>query len=197
MYRIRIQGTSHFNTDPRGSGSEYKTRLSSSNFNWLIFVQPTEYWKRWKKRATVMRLQVKPPSTPPQENKVKAASSTYSLLDKYRYFYTDLLLFLLLFSKYHFSRKVMKLAYRYTGVRFYPPFIWPSLTSGMLMDGCVHFSEFFFAQWEVTGFLCSLRRPGQRGMMVIRFPGQRGVTSGNFEFFKLIMVPSMCGIAPS
>ena len=32
--------------------------------------QPTEYWKKWKETANVMRLQVKPPTKPPAENKV-------------------------------------------------------------------------------------------------------------------------------
>ena len=32
--------------------------------------QPTEFWRQWKDTATVMRLQVKPPSKPPAENKV-------------------------------------------------------------------------------------------------------------------------------
>lgn len=43
--------------------------------------QPTEYWKQWKKTANVMRLQVKPPSTPALENKVRfvCMSDTHSL----------------------------------------------------------------------------------------------------------------------
>lgn len=43
--------------------------------------QPTEYWKQWKNTANVMRLQVKPPSTPVEENKVRfvCMSDTHSL----------------------------------------------------------------------------------------------------------------------
>ena len=33
--------------------------------------KPTEFWRTWKKTANVMRLQVKAPSTPPAEDKVK------------------------------------------------------------------------------------------------------------------------------
>ena len=35
--------------------------------------QPTEYWKRWKHTANVMRLQVRQPATPPAEDKVSSA----------------------------------------------------------------------------------------------------------------------------
>jgi len=43
--------------------------------------KPTEFWRTWKKTANVMRLQVKAPSTPPAEDKLRfvCMSDTHSL----------------------------------------------------------------------------------------------------------------------
>jgi len=43
--------------------------------------RPTDFWKRWTKTAKVMRLQVRPPSSPPEENKLRfvCMADTHSL----------------------------------------------------------------------------------------------------------------------
>lgn len=43
--------------------------------------RPTDYWRIWKKTANVMRLQVRQPSSPPTEDKVRTSPdlSFYSL----------------------------------------------------------------------------------------------------------------------
>ena len=43
--------------------------------------RPTDYWRMWKRTANVMRLQVRHPSTPPPEDKLRfvCMSDTHSL----------------------------------------------------------------------------------------------------------------------
>ena len=36
--------------------------------------RPTDYWRIWKKTANVMRLQVRQPSNPPSQDKVRSSS---------------------------------------------------------------------------------------------------------------------------
>ena len=60
--------------------------MSSSESDIVIEVhelssQPTEYWKKWKETANVMRLQVKPPTKPPAENKVTNVWMWYEISD--------------------------------------------------------------------------------------------------------------------
>ena len=38
--------------------------------------RPTDYWRIWKKTANVMRLQVRQPSSPPPEDKVRNCNQT-------------------------------------------------------------------------------------------------------------------------
>ena len=48
--------------------------------------RPTDYWRSWKKTANVMRLQVRQPSSPPSQDKVRPSSQCWIYILSFRYF---------------------------------------------------------------------------------------------------------------
>ena len=79
-------------------------------------------------------------------------------------------------NKISSSNLLIEYLYRYTGVRFYPPFFRYNLTSGMLMVGCVHFFEIFFI-WRGVKELFMLSAPSRLAQNErTRCPGLRGMS---------------------